>query len=104
MIISHVYIHVKPDQVETFKAAAMDNARGANQEPGVISFEVVQQEDDPTRFVLLEVYRDAEAREAHFQTEHFQKWRKIVPDVIAEPNSAHRYVPVYPAVEKWTKR
>jgi (4S)-4-hydroxy-5-phosphonooxypentane-2,3-dione isomerase len=60
MYIAHVFVQVKPDQVEAFKTATLDNARNSLQEPGVARFDVIQQQDDPTRFVLVEVYRTAD--------------------------------------------
>jgi quinol monooxygenase YgiN len=62
MLIVHVFVHVKPDAVDAFAAASRENARNSVREPGVIRFDVVQQEDDPTRFVLMEIYRTAEDR------------------------------------------
>ena len=60
MLIVHVFVHVKPESVEAFRAATLENARNSVQEPGVVRFDVAQQEDDPNRFLLMEIYRTAE--------------------------------------------
>ena len=60
MFIVHVHVHVKPESVEAFKAASLENACNSVQEPGIARFDVIQQRDDPTRFVLVEVYRTPE--------------------------------------------
>jgi quinol monooxygenase YgiN len=62
MQIVHVHVHVKPEYIEAFRAATLENARNSVQEPGVVRFDVIQQEDDPTRFILVEIYRDDAAR------------------------------------------
>ena len=73
MLIVHVHIQVKPDQVDAFKAACVENSRNSLQEPGIARFDVLQQQDDPTRFLLVEVYRSAEAPAAHKQTAHYRR-------------------------------
>ncbi len=91
MLIAIVYVHVKPEQVEAFKAAAMENARNSVKEPGIARFDVLQQQDDPTRFVLYEVYRSEEASKQHKETAHYFKWRDAVAPMMAEPRTAVRY-------------
>lgn len=81
MRILHVYLHIKPDKIEEFKALATDNATHSNREAGCLRFEALQQEDDPTRFMLIEHYRDEAAVEAHRQTEHFARWSQTIPDL-----------------------
>ena len=85
MHIAIVHVHVKPDAVAAFDAATENNARQSRLEPGVARFDVLQQRDDPTRFVLLEVYRDADAAVAHKTTAHYLAWRDIVTPLMAEP-------------------
>jgi quinol monooxygenase YgiN len=97
MQIVHVFVHVKPDQVEAFKAATLQNARASVQEPGIARFDVIQQEDDPTRFVLVECYRTPEAPAAHKATAHYARWRDTVTDMMAEPRTFARYTNVFPA-------
>ena len=101
MFIVHVYVHVKPDSVEAFKAATLENARNSVQEPGIARFDVIQQLDDPTRFVLVEVYRTPDDPAEHKKTAHYQVWRDTVADMMAEPRSAVKYANVYPDEEGW---
>jgi autoinducer 2-degrading protein len=96
MLIVHVQIRVKPDQVEVFKAACIENSRNSLQEPGIARFDVLQQQDDPTRFLLVEVYRTAEAPAAHKQTAHYKKWAEAVADMMAVPRSRVKFDRVYP--------
>ncbi len=101
MLIVHVFVHVKPEYVEAFKAASVENAQHSVQEPGIARFDVIQQMDDPTRFVLVEVYRTAEAPAAHKETAHYQKWRDAVAEMMAEPRSSIKYANVFPSDEGW---
>ena len=101
MYIFHVYVHVKEDRVEEFRSATMENARNSLQEPGVARFDVVQQQDDVTKFVLVEVYRSAEGAAAHKETAHYQKWRDAVAEMMAEPRRSIKYENVFPNDEGW---
>jgi quinol monooxygenase YgiN len=101
MLIVHVFVHVKPDCVEAFQAASLGNARHSVQEPGIARFDVIQQADDPTRFVLVEVYRDAEAPARHKETAHYARWRDTVADMMAEPRSSVKYVNRFPTDPGW---
>jgi len=101
MFIVHVIVHVTADQVEAFKAATIENAQNSLQEPGVARFDVVQQLDDPTRFVLVEAYRTADDPARHKETAHYQKWRDTVADMMAEPRSAVKYGEVHPGQAGW---
>ena len=96
MLIVHVHVHVKPESVADFRQATIENARSSFQEPGIARFDVVEQQDDATRFVLIEIYRDAEAAAAHKQTAHYAKWRDTVAHMMAEPRSSVKYNSVYP--------
>ena len=80
MLIVHVQIRVKPESVEAFKQATLQNARQSVNEPGIAAFDVVQQQDDPTRFVLVEAYRTPQATVAHKETAHYQVWRDAVAE------------------------
>ena len=91
MLIVHVYVHVKPESIEQFREASVENARNSVQEPGIARFDVIQQMDDPSRFVLVEVYRTPEAAAAHKETRHYQVWRDTVADMMAEPRSSIKY-------------
>ena len=101
MYIAHVFIHIKPEFVEPFKAASLDNAANSLQEPGVARFDVIQQMDDPTRFVLVEVYHDEAATLAHKETAHYARWRDTVADMFAEPRYAIKYHNLFPGEEGW---
>jgi quinol monooxygenase YgiN len=95
MLIVHVHFHVKPDYVEAFKRACVENARESAKEPGIARFDVVQRADDPTRFVLVEVYRTADAPAKHKETPHYAKWRDTVALMAAEPRSSVKYGEVF---------
>jgi autoinducer 2-degrading protein len=101
MLIVHVQVHVKPECVEAFKAATLANARASVQEPGIARFDVVQQLDDPTRFVLVEVYRTNEAPAAHKETAHYQTWRDTVAPMMAEPRTNAKYANLHPDEAGW---
>ncbi len=101
MFIVHVFTHVKPNQVEAFQAATIENARNSLQEPGFARFEVIQQLDDSTRFVLVEVYRTPDDPARHKETAHYQKWRDTVADMMAEPRKSVKYANVFPDEQAW---
>lgn len=101
MIIVHVFVHVKPDFIEAFKTASLENARNSVQEPGIARFDVVQQQDDPARFVLVEVYRTAEAPARHKETAHYAAWRDTVAEMMAEPRYAIKYHNIFPDEGGW---
>jgi quinol monooxygenase YgiN len=96
MTIVHVHIHVKPELVGAFKDACVENSRNSLQEPGIARFDVLQQLEDPTKFLLVEVYRSPEAPAAHKQTVHYQKWAQTVADMMAAPRSSVKFDKVYP--------
>jgi autoinducer 2-degrading protein len=101
MLIVHVHARVKPEQIEAFRAATLENARNSVQEPGVVRFDVIQQEDDPSRFVLVEIYRTPDAPAAHKATAHYAAWRDAVADMMAEPRTSLRYAAVFPEPAGW---
>lgn len=101
MQVVHVHVHVKPECIEAFRQATIDNARNSVQEPGIARFDVVQQADDPARFTLVEVYRTPEASAAHKATAHYARWRDAVADLMAEPRFAVKYENVFPPDEGW---
>ncbi|HHE70968.1 MAG TPA: antibiotic biosynthesis monooxygenase [Chloroflexi bacterium] len=101
MLVVHVFVHVKPEAVEAFKAATLENARNSVQEPGIARFDVVQQVDDPTRFVLVEVYRTADDPARHKETAHYKRWRETVADMMAEPRYSVNYTNVFPDDQGW---
>jgi len=101
MIIVHVHVHVKPDAVDAFAAATLENARNSAREPGVVRFDVVQQEDDPTRFLLVEIYRAAEDPGRHKETAHYATWRQAVEPMMAEPRRSVKYRALFPEPMRW---
>jgi autoinducer 2-degrading protein len=101
MFVVHVHVHVKPGFVEAFKEATVENARNSVQEPGIARFDVIQQLDDPTRFVLVEVYRTEADTGRHKETAHYQAWRDTVAEMMAEPRSSVKYGNVFPDDEGW---
>jgi quinol monooxygenase YgiN len=96
-----VHLQVKPEAIEAFQELAMENARNSVQEPGIARFDVLQQSDDPTRFVLVEVYRDEDAPTRHKETAHYLAWRDRVGDMLAEPRYGIRYQTIFPGDEAW---
>jgi quinol monooxygenase YgiN len=101
MLIVHVHARVKPEFVEAFRDATRENASHSVREPGVARFDVLEQADDPARFVLVEVYRTPEAPARHKETAHYQKWRDTVAGMMAEPRSSVKYSNVFPPDEGW---
>jgi quinol monooxygenase YgiN len=101
MLIVHVHVHVKPEHVDAFGAASLENARNSVQEPGVARFDVIQQADDPTRFILVEVYRTADDPARHKETAHYATWRDTVAEMMAEPRSAVKFANVFPDEAGW---
>src|SRR5574339_1094172 len=96
MQIVLVHVHVKPEFVEAFKQASLDNASNSVKEPGIARFDVIQQADDPTRFILVEIYKTAEAPAAHKETAHYAKWRDTVAEMMAEPRRGIKYSNIFP--------
>lgn len=101
MLVVHVQVQVKPESVDAFKAATIANAQASIREPGIARFDVVQQTDDPTRFVLVEVYRDASAPIAHKETAHYATWRDTVAPMMATPRTSVKFSNVFPADTGW---
>ena len=101
MLIVHVFVHVKQESVDAFTAATLDNARHSVREPGVLRFDVVQQEDDPTRFVLVEVYRTPADPARHKETAHYAAWRDVVEPMMSEPRRGVKYHAVFPQPTAW---
>lgn len=91
MLVVHVHIKIKPECVEQFIAASLENASNSIKEPGITRFDLVQSQDDPNQFVLEEVYRDTDAAAAHKTTAHYAKWRDAMVDMMAEPRFSKKY-------------
>jgi autoinducer 2-degrading protein len=101
MLVVHVHVRVKPEQVDAFKRATVANASESLKEPGIARFDVVQQLDDPTRFVLVEVYRTLDATAAHKETKHYAVWRDTVAPMMAEPRTSVKFSNTYPEDRDW---
>jgi quinol monooxygenase YgiN len=101
MLVVLVHVHVKPECVEAFQAATRENARQSLQEPGIARFDVLQQADDPTRFVLVEAYRTPAAPAAHKATAHYAQWRETVEPMMAEPRTSVKYHNLFPEDAAW---
>lgn len=101
MLVVHVHVLVKPDSVEAFREASVENARQSLEEPGVARFDVLQQTSDPTRFLLVEVYRNADAPAQHKATTHYAQWRDTVAPMMAEPRTSVKFGNVFPADHAW---
>jgi len=101
MLVVHIQVHVKVDSIDAFKTATVENARNSVQEPGIARFDVVQSAEDPSQFVLVEVYRTPEAVAAHKETAHYAVWRDTVAPMMAEPRSRKEYRNIFPADAGW---
>lgn len=101
MLVVLVHVHVKPESVESFKTACVDNATHSLREPGIARFDVVQNNEDPTRFVLIEAYYTAEDPAKHKETDHYKRWRDTVEPMMAEPRQGMKYTSVFPADSGW---
>ena len=95
-IVVHVTVRVKAELVDAFREATLVNARASLLEPGIARFDVLQDRDVPTTFVLVEIYRSADAPAAHKETEHYKRWRDTVANMMAEPRTSLKYASVYP--------
>ena len=105
MLIVHVFVHVNPHRVDDFIAATLENARNSVQEPGVVRFDLVQQDEDPTRFLLIEIYRTPQDPSRHKETAHYAKWRDTVESWMAEPRRSVKYHALFPdAVAEWERK
>jgi len=101
MFIVHVFVDVKPDFIEAFKEASFANGAASIKEPGIARFDVVQDIDDPTQFVLVEVYRTTEDPARHKETAHYQTWRDTVAPMMNTPRRAMKLNNIYPDDKGW---
>ena len=101
MLIVHVHVQVKEEYVAAFSTATLENARHSLQEPGIARFDVLQDQSELTRFLLVEVYRDAEAPFRHKETVHYAVWRDTVADMMAEPRRSVKFTNLYPPDAAW---
>lgn len=101
MLIVHVDVHVKPEFIDAFKAATVENARASVQEPGIARFDVIQDHADPAHFVLVEVYRTPDDPARHKETAHYAAWRDAVAEMMAVPRTSAKYENVFPGDAGW---
>lgn len=101
MLVVLVHCHVKSEFIEEFQQASLENARNSVQEPGIVRFDVIQQDDDPSCFVLVEIYRTPEAPAQHKETAHYLKWRDTVTDMFVEPRYSVKYHNLFPDDSAW---
>jgi (4S)-4-hydroxy-5-phosphonooxypentane-2,3-dione isomerase len=101
MVILIVHVHVKPEHIDAFREATIENARNSIQEPGIAQFDLLQQSDDPSRFVLYEAYRDAEGPPRHRETAHYKTWLGRVTNMLAGERTRVFYSNVHPADQEW---
>jgi quinol monooxygenase YgiN len=101
MNIVLVHIHIKPEFMDGFKQASLENASSSVKEAGVARFDIIQNNEDPVRFVLVEVYRSEEAVAAHKETAHYATWRDTVAEMMAEPRQGVKYSNVFPGDSGW---
>jgi (4S)-4-hydroxy-5-phosphonooxypentane-2,3-dione isomerase len=101
MLVVHVHVQVKPDQVEAFIQRTLENSRASLKEPGIARFDLVQEQADPTRFVLVEAYKTPDAPAAHKETAHYAAWRDAVADMMAAPRTSVKYESLAPEAERW---
>jgi autoinducer 2-degrading protein len=101
MLIVHVHVRVKPESIEAFRRATIENARQSVEEAGIARFDVLQDSSEPSRFLLVEIYRNAEAPAQHKETPHYQTWRDAVAGMMAEPRTSLKYSNIFPSDESW---
>ena len=101
MLIVNVFVHVKPEYIEAFRVATIENARNSEKEPGIARFDVIQQQDDLTHFVLVEVYQTPGDPARHKETAHYAIWRDTVAEMMAEPRTSMKYTNIYPDDSSW---
>ncbi len=101
MQIVLVHVNVKPERIEAFKQATVENAMNSLQEAGIARFDVIQQTEDPTKFILVEIYKTADAPAAHKDTAHYARWRDTVAQMMTEPRQGIKYSNIFPSDENW---
>lgn len=103
MIIVHVFVRVNADAVDAFIAATLENARASVNEPGIVRFDLIQQDDDASQFLLIEIYRSAADPASHKETAHYARWRDAVAPMMAEPRRSLKYHELFPAAREWER-
>ncbi|HXE10716.1 MAG TPA: putative quinol monooxygenase [Bryobacteraceae bacterium] len=101
MLVVHVHVRVKPEFIEAFRQATIENAAESIKEAGIARFDVLEHSSDAAHFVLVEVYRNTDAPAAHKETPHYQKWRDAVAGMMAEPRTSVKYGNIFPGDKGW---
>jgi len=101
MNIVHVFVAVKPDRIQDFKKATLANARASVQENGIAQFDVLQEADDPSRFLLVEVYRTKDDPARHKETAHYNQWKESVTEMMVSPRTKKVYDNIFPDENGW---
>ena len=101
MLVVHVYIEVKPNRIKDFIEASIMNARESLKEPGIARFDLLQDKENPRKFVLNEVYRTNEAPASHKQTAHYKQWNEAVAEMMAGARKKRIYDNVFPQDGEW---
>lgn len=104
MHIVHVQIRVKPEFIDQFREATVENARNSIQEEGIMQFDFIENKDEPDRFILVEIYRSTEDQLAHRETPHYKVWKNLVADMMAEPRKGIVYQNIFPGDKEWSKK
>ncbi len=103
MYIFQVHHYIKPELIEEYKTATLENAQKSILEPGVIRFDVFQDTTNPAHFSLFEVYRDTDARDAHLTTEHFLKWKDVYLQTQERRGNGDEFNALFPDESLWAK-
>lgn len=101
MVVQLVHLRIKAEHLDAFKKVTLDNTHNSRLEPGIVQFALIQQQDDPTKFIILEAFKDEAAIEAHRQTPHYRRWKEAVPDMLAEDRYAIKANSVDPSDRDW---
>ena len=101
LFVVHIQIRVLPQHIEAFRTATVANATESRKEQGIARFDLVQDREDPTRFVLVEAYRSEQATVAHKATAHYEAWRVAVEPMLAEPRTRRFFDACYPESGAW---
>jgi len=101
MLVVHVHLKIKPECLQDFIEVTRQNARESLKEDGIARFDLIQQKEDPTRFILIEAYRTSEAPSLHKKTRHYALWRDLVEPMQAEPRYSLKFESLYPEESEW---
>lgn len=96
MEVTLVEINVKPDMIDAFLKVFLDNHIGALKEPGNLRFDVLQDEEIPTRFYIYEAYTDQTAVAAHKKTPHYLRCVEALEGIMTGPRKKTSFKGVYP--------